>query len=64
MDETERRRLVAFDMKLRLRDSRDPILARKDAAAQRERDAPVAKEAAREALRKHTWHAEDDADKG
>jgi hypothetical protein len=64
MDEIERRRLVALDMKLRLRDSRDPILAQKDAAAQRKRGTPAAQEATREVLRQHARSPEDDADKG
>jgi hypothetical protein len=50
-DETERRKLIALDMRLRLRDSRDPILAAKDAEARRQHDAPALREAAREALR-------------
>ena len=53
MNESERRKLITLDMKLRLRDSRDPILAQKDAAMQRQRNAPAAREAARELLRKH-----------
>ena len=44
MDETERLRLIVLDMKLRLRDSRDPILAQKDADARRKRDTPAAQE--------------------
>jgi hypothetical protein len=50
-DETDRRKLIALDMRMRVRDSRDPILAAKDAAAQRRRDAPAARERARELLR-------------
>ena len=60
MDETERRKLIALDLRLRLRDSRDPILAQKDAAAQRQRDAPAAREAAREALRQLVQQAAED----
>ena len=63
MDETERRRLVVLNMKLKLRDSRDPLLAQKDAAAQRKRDTPEAQEATREVLRQHARSVED-ADKG
>jgi hypothetical protein len=61
-DETERRKLIALDMRLRLRDSRDPILAAKDAEARRQRNAPAAREAAREALRQ-LGRTEDDDDR-
>ena len=50
-DETERRKLAALDMRMRVRDSRDPILAAKDAEAQRRRNAPAARESTRELLR-------------
>ena len=61
MDETERLRLIVLDMKLRLRDSRDPILAQKDADARRKRDTPAAQEATRELLRQHARSLRDDA---
>jgi hypothetical protein len=60
MDETERRRLIVLDMKLRLRDSRDPILAQKEADARRKRDTPAAQEATRELLRQHARSLKDD----
>jgi hypothetical protein len=60
MNETTRRALIALDMKLRLRDSRDPILAQKDAAAQRKRETPAVPEAAREALRRLARSTDDD----
>ena len=60
MDETERLRLIVLDMKLRLRDSRDPILAQKDADARRKRDTPDAQEATRELLRQHARSLKDD----
>jgi hypothetical protein len=62
MNETERRKLITLDMKLRLRDSRDPILAQKDVALQHQRDAPAAREAAREVLRKHGRSSDDHDD--
>ena len=63
-DETERRRLIALDMRLRVRDSRDPILAAKDAAAKRRREAPAAREAARELLRELSRLAASEDDGG
>ena len=57
-DDSERRKLAALDM--RMRDSRDPILAAKDAEAQRQRNAPAAREAAREVLRRLGQQAEHD----
>jgi hypothetical protein len=63
MNETERRKLITLDMKLRLRDSRDSILAQKDTALQRQQDAPEAQEAAREVLRKHGRSSDDHDDK-
>jgi hypothetical protein len=59
-DENERRRLVALDMRLRARDSRDPILSAKDAALKRKREAPALREAALEALRQHGREADDE----
>jgi hypothetical protein len=59
-DETERRKLTVLDMRMRVRDSRDPILAAKDAEAQRHRNAPAAREAARELLRQQGRPEDDD----
>jgi hypothetical protein len=60
MNETDRRKLAVLDMRMQVRDSRDPILAAKDAEAQRRRDAPAARESTRELLRQHGRQAEDD----
>ena len=59
-DEPDRRELIALGMRMRVRDSRDPILAAKDVEAQRRRDAPAAREAARQLLRRQGRQTEDD----
>ena len=54
----------ALDLPIAGPDSRDPILAAKDAAAKRRREAPAAREAARELLRELSCLAASEDDGG